>query len=51
MPPTGNPADHHARLERARLSLDGLSVGDAFGEGFFVPPSTAAAMTWEASSP
>jgi ADP-ribosylglycohydrolase len=27
-----------ARLERARLSLEGLSVGDAFGERFFVPP-------------
>jgi ADP-ribosylglycohydrolase len=29
------PADHAARLERARLSLDGLSVGDAFGQRFF----------------
>lgn len=27
-------------LERARLSLDGLSVGDAFGERFFVNPAT-----------
>jgi ADP-ribosylglycohydrolase len=26
------------RLERARVSLEGLSVGDAFGERFFVPP-------------
>jgi hypothetical protein len=25
-------------LGRARLSLDGLSVGDAFGERFFGPP-------------
>jgi len=29
------PADHAERLERARLSLDGLPVGDAFGECFF----------------
>ncbi|MBL8799641.1 MAG: ADP-ribosylglycohydrolase family protein [Planctomycetia bacterium] len=28
--------DHAARLERARLSLDGLSIGDAFGQHFFV---------------
>jgi ADP-ribosylglycohydrolase len=26
------------RLNRARLSLEGLSVGDAFGERFFVHP-------------
>jgi ADP-ribosylglycohydrolase len=25
-------------LDRARLSLDGLTVGDAFGERFFGPP-------------
>ena len=25
------PHDHEARLERARTSLDGLSVADAFG--------------------
>ena len=31
------PADHAVRLERARLSLDGLSVGDAFGGQFFFP--------------
>jgi ADP-ribosylglycohydrolase len=29
------PADHAERVARARLSLDGLSVGDAFGEKFF----------------
>jgi len=27
--------NHQERLDRARLSLEGLSVGDAFGEGFF----------------
>jgi len=30
------PVDHAERLERARLSLDGLSIGDAFGQHFFV---------------
>lgn len=29
------PDDHADRLARARLSLEGLSVGDAFGERFF----------------
>ncbi|HKB39911.1 MAG TPA: ADP-ribosylglycohydrolase family protein, partial [Gemmataceae bacterium] len=33
------PPDHNARLERMRLALDGLSVGDAFGQRFFFPPS------------
>src|SRR4051794_17648598 len=31
------PTDHAARLERARRSLEGLSVGDAFGGQFFIP--------------
>jgi ADP-ribosylglycohydrolase len=31
-------ADRSARLLRARLSLNGLAVGDAFGEQFFGPP-------------
>jgi ADP-ribosylglycohydrolase len=31
------PTDHEERLARARCSLDGLSVGDAFGERFFQP--------------
>lgn len=30
------PADHHARLARARRSLDGLSVGDCFCAQFFI---------------
>lgn len=29
------PFDHDKRLERARLCLDGLSVGDGFGQRFF----------------
>jgi ADP-ribosylglycohydrolase len=33
------PPDHATRLERALLSLDGLSVGDAFGQRFFYAPS------------
>ena len=31
------PPDHAARLDRARLALDGLSVGDALGETCFRP--------------
>jgi ADP-ribosylglycohydrolase len=31
------PEGHLERMERARLALDGLSVGDAFGERFFHP--------------
>jgi ADP-ribosylglycohydrolase len=34
------PSDHATRIARARLALDGLSVGDAFGERFFVSPSS-----------
>lgn len=31
------PSDHAGRMRRARLALDGLSVGDAFGGRFFTP--------------
>ncbi len=31
------PPDHQTRMERFRISLDGLSVGDAFGGQFFIP--------------
>jgi ADP-ribosylglycohydrolase len=31
------PLDHSVRLERARLALDGLSVGDALGQTCFLP--------------
>jgi ADP-ribosylglycohydrolase len=31
------PSDHPERMRRARLALDGLSVGDAFGGRFFTP--------------
>src|SRR5437899_12793217 len=29
------PDDHAKRMQRALLSLDGLSIGDGFGETFF----------------
>ncbi len=38
------PRDHSERMERARLSLDGLSVGDAFGECFFTSPATVESL-------
>jgi hypothetical protein len=39
-----HPHDHEQRIRRARLSLDGLSVGDAFGERFFLAPETVERM-------
>ena len=35
------PNDHDLRMKRALLSLDGLSVGDAFGECFLEQPRRA----------
>lgn len=32
------PANHEERMQRASLALDGLSVGDGFGECFFASP-------------
>lgn len=34
------PGEEAGRLERARISLEGLSVGDAFGESYFIDPGT-----------
>jgi hypothetical protein len=34
-------SDHPQRVARARLCLDGLFVGDALGEGFFVGDKAA----------
>lgn len=34
---TQRPGDHAHRMDRARISLVGISVGDAFGESFFCP--------------
>jgi hypothetical protein len=36
--PARLPADHVKRMQRTLLSLDGLSVGDGFGECFFTSP-------------
>jgi len=38
-------------LERARQSLEGLSVGDAFGEQFFVHPDTILTMVTQRMPP
>jgi ADP-ribosylglycohydrolase len=38
--PAKLPADHEQRMQRALLSLDGLSVGDGFGEQFFTGPDS-----------
>jgi len=35
---------HIERLRRAAQSLEGLSCGDAFGEGFFLPTGLAESM-------
>src|SRR5262249_36224296 len=34
------PSDHKERMQRTLLSLDGLSVGDGFGDTFFTAPQT-----------
>jgi ADP-ribosylglycohydrolase len=45
------PTDHTQRMQRARLSLEGLSVGDAFGERFFVSPETALSLIEQRTLP
>ena len=45
------PHDQSARLERALLSLDGLSVGDAFGQRFFYTQSAVEALIAERAVP
>jgi len=37
--PARLPVNHDERMRRALLSLDGLSVGDGFGECFFTSPA------------
>ena len=39
MPPSGAslPIDHDERMRRVRLAVDGLSLGDSFGQQFFSP--------------
>lgn len=38
------PQDHRERITRARLALDGLSVGDAFGNRFFTSPANVESL-------
>jgi ADP-ribosylglycohydrolase len=45
------PADHADRMRRALVSLEGLSVGDAFGEKFFVHPSVLAGLFEQRAAP
>src|SRR5579863_1279354 len=45
------PIDHDARLQRALVSLAGLSVGDAFGERFFGPPGFAQSLIAQRKPP
>ena len=45
------PPNHAERMRRARLSLQGLSVGDAFGERFFVNPSTVESLIEQRAIP
>ncbi len=45
------PADHAARVERMKLSLDGVGVGDALGEMFFYQAHTAPRRLTERNLP
>jgi ADP-ribosylglycohydrolase len=45
------PARHRIRLARARCSLEGLSVGDAFGERFFLHPNVVDGLTAQRALP
>ncbi len=47
---SASPPSQAAALSRAQLSLEGLSLGDAFGEQFFLP-STALRATMTRSPP
>jgi ADP-ribosylglycohydrolase len=38
-------------MRRARLSLEGLSLGDAFGERFFLPPALASSLVEKRALP
>ena len=48
---TTKATDHDAALARARLALEGLSLGDAFGERFFITPGLAIARIMERALP
>jgi ADP-ribosylglycohydrolase len=45
------PTDHEERIARARLCLEGLSLGDAFGERFFVNPAIVDGLIEERALP
>jgi ADP-ribosylglycohydrolase len=45
------PPDHDDRMARALLALDGLSLGDGFGERFFGPPEEVAVRLAERRLP
>ena len=45
------PLDHAARMARAQLSLEGLSVGDGFGERFFVAEQVVEMLVRERAVP
>jgi len=45
------PPDHSERMARVRASLDGLSVGDAFGERFFLHPDVAVPLIEDRAEP
>lgn len=48
----GVAPDHADRMARARRALDGLSIGDAFGQRFFVAPDAIDSMiSWRAAPP
>jgi ADP-ribosylglycohydrolase len=40
-----------ARLERARIALEGLSIGDAFGERFFIHPDVVGRLIAQRALP
>ncbi len=49
--PAQKPVDHAERMARALVSLEGLSVGDAFGERFFLPLDVARTRVEERALP
>ncbi len=51
LPPSTIPEDHPLRMARVRLALDGLSVGDAFGECFFHPDRVQAILRGHRETP
>src|SRR6478735_1597090 len=46
-----NNQDHSKRIARAKRSLEGLSVGDAFGERFFLHPNVVDSLIEDRAMP